>query len=213
MLLKNIENNLINGIQIKNYLVFSDNVSMGRFKEEINLNIFIKFKKFTGKLFHLKIYAGLKPYYRPWIELTNINKSIKLDKIFNYFDSEIESIMLELLSSYINNGEKFYVEYTDDKETSFGLTYNFPPATTRLGNILFNLDFTWFKDWYFPEGGNEGNQKLQGEKPLNEESKKKHVKRIKFEINSFLKENKKNYKHNNYYAKAIKRGKNVLMKI
>ncbi len=213
MLLKNIVNNLIKGLKIDSYVIFSDNPARGRFKEESDLNIFIKNKNFTDNLFHLKFYMGIKPYYHPWIEVTNINKTINLDKKIKYFDSEIEVFMLKLVSNYISNGEKVYIEYSNDIETSFGLTYNFPPAITRLGNKLFKLDFTWFKDWYFPEGGNEGGQKLQGEKPLDGQSKNRHLKKIKLEINNFLNENNKFDKNNNFYTNAVSRGKNVLRKM
>ena len=120
---------------------------------------------------------------------------------------------LKIFANSLGNGEKIYVEYIDDKETSFGLTYNFPPAITRLGYILFNLGFTWFKDWYFPEGGSEGGQKLQGEKPLNEEFKKKHLKKIHKDVEIFLNKTKEQNDYASYFIKARDRGKNLINKI
>jgi hypothetical protein len=62
----------------------------------------------------------------------------------------------------------------------------FPPPVTRLGFILFRLGFTWFKDWYFPEGLMEGGQKLQGEKPADNEAMIRHLKEIRQEVKIFL---------------------------
>lgn len=41
-----------------------------------------------------------------------------------------------------------------------------PEVITHLGFLLFNNGCTWFKEWFLPEGGFEGGQKLQGEKPV-----------------------------------------------
>ena len=48
----------------------------------------------------------------------------------------------------------------------------FPPALTRQGYRLLEYGFTWSKDWYFSEGGHEGGQKIQGEKPLHERARR-----------------------------------------
>ena len=56
--------------------------------------------------------------------------------------------------------------YIRDDETRKMLYYNFHLVETPLGLALLSSGFTWFKDWYFPEGGNEGFPKLQSNKPL-----------------------------------------------
>jgi hypothetical protein len=61
-----------------------------------------------------------------------------------------------------------------------------PPVLTRLGYRLFLLGFTWFKDWYFSSRGHEGGQKLQGEKPLDDSARRRHLDRIKSEAELFL---------------------------
>jgi hypothetical protein len=212
MLNKKIFNDFKNGKAINDFSIFAEIFSPGRFIEESNLIFLIKNKGFSDKLFHLKIYSGQKPYYNPWIEITNINLTLKLGRKIKYYDSIIESDILRLFSNYLNNSEKIFVEYSNDPETSYGLTYNFPIVTTRLGFILFNLGYTWFKDWYFPEGGNEGGQKLQGEKPVNEISKKGHIVNINHEIKKFLNVNNQKYEPGEYYLNAKKRGKIVLRK-
>lgn len=54
-------------------------------------------------------------------------------------------------------------------ETSTGLGRGFPPLATPIGELLFFAD-CWLniRDWYIPEGGREGNRKLQGNKALND---------------------------------------------
>ncbi len=213
MSLKTTVNDFIKGIKVDFFTIYVKTFSTGRFQEETKLDVYIRRKDYEEKLMDIKIYFGIKPYYRPWIEFFNINNNLNLGEKVEYFDTKIEAKILEFISKSIGNGEKIYVEYIDDKETSFGLTYNFPPAVTRLGYILLNLDFTWFKDWYFPEGGSEGGQKLQGEKPLNEEFKKKHLKKIQKDVQIFLDKFEVENKYRSYFIKARDRGKNLINKI
>lgn len=209
MTLKTTVNKLKNSVKINDFKIYVKNISPGRFKEETNLNLYIKHNAYEDRLIDIKIYYGNKLFYSSWVELSNINNEINLGKKINYFDSKIEEYLLELFSKSLKNGDKIYIEYNNDKETSFGLTYSFPPVVTRLGYKLFNLGFTWFKDWYFPEGGNEGGQKLQGEKPLNKVLKDKHLINIKNEIQLFLREFEKENEYTRYLIKAKKRGKKL----
>ena len=195
---------------INDYILYAKKFGIGRFKEETNLNVFLKSDTQEKQLLDIKIYYGFKPYYRPWVEFSNITHILKLGKTIEYFDSKFEDYLLELFSNYLQSGEKIYVEYNSDIETSFGLTYNVPPAITRLGYKLFNLGFTWFKDWYFPEGGYEGGQKLQGEKPLNEKLKNRHLKNIYDDVQVFLNEIEKYNKDERYVLRSKKRGENIL---
>ncbi len=213
MSLKTTVNDFIKGIKVDFFTIYVKTFSTGRFQEETKLDLYIKRKDYEEKLMDIKVYFGIKPYYRPWIEFFNINNNLNFGEKIEYFDTKIEAKLLEFFSKSIGNGEKIYVEYINDKETSFGLTYNFPPALTRLGYILFNLGFTWFKDWYFPEGGSEGGQKLQGEKPLNREFKMKHLKKIEKDVQIFLKKVEIENKYKSYFIKAKNRGKNLINKI
>lgn len=61
-----------------------------------------------------------------------------------------------------------------------------PTVTTRLGFELFKRDFTWFKDWYFPEGFREGSEKLQAEKPIDEEHRLFHLENIEKELEELM---------------------------
>jgi hypothetical protein len=213
MNLKNVVKDVVRGIEINGFTVYAKKFVTGRFKEETNLDVYLKSSIYEEHLLYITVYYGLQPYYRPWVEFFNINRYIKLETTIEYFDSKIEKHLLELFSRFLGKGEKIYVEYNNDRETSYGLTYGFPPAVTRLGYKLFNLGFTWFKDWYFPEGGNEGGQKLQGEKPLGKKSKNKQLMKIHDEVLAFLNEIEKHDKDERYTMRAKNRGENLLNKM
>lgn len=61
-----------------------------------------------------------------------------------------------------------------------------PPHATPLGYLLWKSGARWFKDWYFPEGWMEGGEKLQGNKPLNEEYYRKRTRERALELTEFL---------------------------
>jgi hypothetical protein len=126
------------------------------------------------------------------------------NKLLIYFDSNLENTILSFFSQLLEHGESIYVEYYNDTETKKQLEANIPPTISRLGYKLFTLGFTWFKDWYFPEGFMEGNMKLQGEKPLNNTLKIEQLRKIHKEIKTFL----INTKDNEWYIiKAKERAK------
>jgi hypothetical protein len=64
-------------------------------------------------------------------------------------------------------GGHLMVEYEKPmwSETQVGLLVGIPPLATPLGALLHEVGCgDSFKDWYFPEGGQEGGRKLQGNK-------------------------------------------------
>ncbi len=134
-------------------------------------------------LMYLGLYEGKTPYYLPWIEWFSIeNKTPKL----TFFDSDMEEYLLDLSSSSLPPGGRLFVDYSEDKRTLRELNTGVPPPLSRLGFLMLQHGFTWFKDWYFPEGFNEGNHKLQGEKPLNDERRKKHLASIREEVEGYM---------------------------
>lgn len=196
---------IINGITINKFNIYAKTVRKGRYSEEINLDIYLRIDQFEQFLLSVKIFHGRKPYYKPWIEIFNINNEINMNnKLLIYFDSNLENTILSFFSQLFEHGENIYVEYYNDTETKKQLEANIPPAISRLGYKLFTLGFTWFKDWYFPEGFMEGNMKLQGEKPLNNTLKIEQLRKIHKEIKTFL----INTKDNEWYIiKAKERAK------
>lgn len=185
-MLEKIVHETIKGFEIDKFTVYAKAAKTGRFKEEVILPIHLREDIYEENLLFIRVYYGMDPYHKPWVEFYGINSSLKLEKGFYYFDSTIEEKLLGLFSNALPPGGKIYVQYDNDIETSYGLTYRFPPIVTRIGFKLFNLGFTWFKDWYFPEGGSEGGQKLQGEKPLNYEARDRHLRGLRKEIKPFI---------------------------
>lgn len=216
-MLEKIVHETIKGFEIDNFTVYAKEAKAGRFKEEVILPIQLSKDTYEETLLFVRLYYGLEPYYKPWVEFYGINSSLKLDKIFDYFDSAIEEKLLELFSNALPPGGKIYVQYDNDIETSYGLTYRFPNIVTRIGFKLFNFGFTWFKDWYFPEGGSEGGQKLQGEKPLNDKARDRHLTELRMEVHSFIEKAEGKIEgilgeYQNYWIKAKERGTMILRK-
>lgn len=133
-------------------------------------------KEFRNAMFNMTVFEG-QGHYRPWVELYGIKKE--------FLDTNLEKEVIETISNALGQGESFFIEYYYDPETTEGLIKGFPPATTRLGFMLFEQGFTWFKDWYFSEGWSEGGQKLQGEKSTGK-NRERQLKEIKKQAEEFL---------------------------
>jgi len=166
------------GLGGKNFTIYARRVLQGRFPEEFNIDIFLKSDEKEEKLLSLKYFSGRKPYFKKWIEIFNINKI--------FYDSEIEDIFLKFISEEIREGEKIFIEYVNDEETYNFLFKGYPLYISRLGFKLLKFGFTWFKDFYVPEGFWEGSPKIIAEKAVNEKRKIEHISYIKKEVLRFL---------------------------
>jgi len=160
----------------------------GRFLEEVNYELRLGFG--TGaRLLALKCFAGRPPYYAKWVEVFAVLPEIDVEgRKIPFAGSELEALLLDLLARELEGGEALFVEYIYDPETSKLLELGAPPVVTRLGFLLFQFGFTWFKDWYFPEGFMEGGPKLQCEKPVGEEARFKHLAKLREEVAAFIPE-------------------------
>jgi len=143
-------------------------------------------------------FSGRGKWVKPWMEIA-YNPKLEFTRRFrgesqvNISDTGSEISLFKLLSDMIPPGGRLMVEYgiKDHPETTRALEAGAPPVLTKLGQLLWRNDFTSFKDWYFAEGWKEGNTKLQGEKPLDEEAKRRQIKKLITEIEEFLAHNKK----------------------
>jgi hypothetical protein len=169
------------------YIVRAERIEAGRFSGESDLDIYLKAQLGQEHLLFIKTFAGRKPFLKQWAEFYGVRSSVVLGgTTVHYFDSALETKLLGLFSESLTGGESLYVEYYGDEESRRQLEAGVPPAASRIGYKLLNLGFTWFKDWYFPEGFMEGGQKLQGEKPLNDEARQRHAASIRGQLTSFL---------------------------
>lgn len=197
------------GISDHDFILQGKNFEQGRIKDQVYFDLYLKIDEIEKRLMRISVYKGEEPYYKPWVEMFSIKDTLIFnEKRFDYFGSKAEDKLLNIFSSRMGEGGRIFIEYQHDDKTMRELSSGVPAPCTRLGYKLFNRGFTWFKDWYFSEGFHEGNQKLQGEKPIDEEHRKKHIDHIKGEVTAFLedKETKKEKKE------IIERAQKVLKK-
>lgn len=124
---------------------------------------------------HVKHFTG-RPAERapPWIEA-----ALPGD------DERFATEVVVALAAMLPPGGHLMLVYGDD-ETERGLKRGFPAAATPLGRALVSAGCTWFKDWYFAEGGREGEAKLQGNKPIGADARRAQVERLEAELRAWL---------------------------
>ncbi|MFP3981920.1 MAG: DUF1122 family protein [Desulfobacterales bacterium] len=175
------------GVELAGGTLYAHGIRKGRFEAERNMTLHFQAGRDDCRLMHATLFPGRGDTFLPWAELYNIQSPLVMgDQSFAFFDSELESSLIQLLLGAIPAGGRIFVAYEGDPETAKALEHNTPAAASRLGYILFQHGATWFKDWYFPEGFMEGGRKLQGEKAITPEKKTRHLERISREIYDFL---------------------------
>lgn len=208
---KNIVENFRRGLSITDYMVFARHVMRGRFREELDLDVYLKKDSDQAHLLYLKLFQGRQPHYKPWIELFGLQEKIQIGNIaIDYFDSQFENALLQHIAQFVDHGENIFVDYHQDRETQKQLELGAPAAVSRLGYKLYTLGFTWFKDWYFPEGFMEGEQKLQAERPLNKGEEKRQKKAVYRSIKSFLESIEPADRANPHLTDALDRSHNII---
>jgi len=194
------------GLRVSDYILYVDTVTAGRFREETDLDLYVRNGTHKAHVLYVKIFDGRRPWYKPWIELFGIDRNITINSAsIPYIDSAFERRLLTTFSSALSAGENIFVDYHNDVETKKQLAAGFPAVVTRLGSKLHSLGFTWFKDWYFPEGYMEGEQKLQAEKPLDGGSRNRHLREIRASVETFLDSARGDTRRDQYYQRAVKR--------
>ncbi len=164
------------GISTRLGIIRLNKIKRGRFAEEFNLDISLE----EENILTMKVFLGRRPYYGEWVEVFGIKPILKENTPF--FGSDVEEKVLNVLSEFF---PKIFVEYFEDKLTAIELQRGIPPALSRLGYELLKRGYTYFRDWYIPEGLMEGGHKIQAEKPLNEEIKRRHIEEILREFEKF----------------------------
>ena len=126
-------------------------VRQGRFREELDALVAVGDSAPSVRVKH---FAGRpSAYVPPWIEAS-----------FPREDERLVADIVAALAHLLPPGGRLMAVHGQD-ETERGLQRGVPPAATPLGQALLRAGCTWFKDWYFAEGGREGETKLQGNKP------------------------------------------------
>ena len=199
------------GIRVDGSILRIKSAQPGRFREEHNIELCYDNEGEEHYLLYMKIFKGRPPAYRPWVEVFSINNDLRIrGKPHTYFDSLLEDTVLRLCTGNMAGGARLFVEYFNDIETRSQLQRGFPPVLSRLGYKMFGLGFTWFKDWYFPEGFLEGNQKLQGEIALDDERRRKHLQATRKEAERFTQAYAAREIKDEYLRRALDRHDSVI---
>lgn len=180
---------LTEGLRVSDVVLKPVRTLRGRFKEEVNLDVHIIQGDESARLLFLKVFKGRGPYYKPWVEVYGVVPRVELqNQVISFYGSGIEASLYSLVTHHLPPGGSIYVEYYEDLETSRHLELGVPPPATRLGYILFNMGYTWFKDWYYSEGLMEGGQKLQAVKPLDNKRREADLEEITRQLKAFIDE-------------------------
>jgi hypothetical protein len=176
------------GIYTKDYTILRRDIENGRTSAEKRTTLFIKHNSREIDVLDIVLFSGFSPRLYPWIEISYPYDLGLFKKTVNtsYVNSSIEEIIISLCCKHLPPAGKLFVSYDSDDETRKALMMSIPPILSRLGYLLFLQGCTWFKDWYFPEGGLEGCQKLQGEKPLSNTHRNRQLDQQKKHILSYL---------------------------
>ncbi len=207
-MLQDMLERLESGIELGSRRLIIEKGDPGRFPEEKNAEILLG--KERRHLLYVTLYFGRGESYMPWAELYGIARSVEGARgKQSFFGSGLELELLKLFSEELGKGGRIFVEYGHDAETNYGLNRSFPEPVTRLGNVLYGLGFTWFKDWYFPEGYMEGGMKLQAERAIDEEHREKHNASIEKGCRDFL-DQAGEFDSHEYLDNAVERAKKIL---
>lgn len=158
---------MLNG-KIDGIIIESKDIVHTHIKELTRFEVYV-----NGRKVGMAFYFSGRQYYSPWLEI-DYDPWLREENIEDYF--------FKFIFDFLSPGGKLFVTYIKDNETREMLYKGYSPVDTPLGFSLLKAGFTWFKDWYYPEGGNEGSPKLQANKPLNEEDRKRQLKELLDEV-------------------------------
>ena len=196
------------------YVLHIDNLSRGRFIEETNFELYLKAidgETSENPAVKGKYFSGRGKFYKPWLEIYYDNRvKFRSSKIVDLSERRLDEKLFKHLSDLLPSGAHIMVVYLDHEETRKGLEQGVPASATPIGYLLWKSGCTWFKDWYFAEGFWEGDVKLQGNKPLNEENRRKDLLETRKKLSEFLKKEKGEEK---LFLGARKRAEDVLKDI
>ena len=209
-MLEEVLERLERGVSENGFVIRAQEITRSKSSLKADFEIDLETEGERSRLLFIKVFYGTAPY-RPWVELFGIPDVVSVGgDTVQYFDSPFEDRLLGLFSNGLPPAGALYVEYRRDLETRRDLFRGFPPAVTRLGYKLFKLGFTWFKVWYFPEGGSEGGEKLQAEKPLNRDGKKRQIRAIRDDAEAFLEKSREGIENDSLMKRAVERAREIL---
>jgi hypothetical protein len=138
--------------------------------------------------------VGIKPDIDGWID-GHYYEEVEFKKNrLNISETGLDLDLFKKLGGTLKPSWSFMVAYESFgkagrtlQETSQGLNCGIPPIATPLGYLLFAAGRLKIKDWYFPEGGNEGMPKLEGIGAVDREHSARMKRETTNELKLFLK--------------------------
>ena len=163
--------------RLNDYMLHVDNISKGRFVEEINFELYLKTvggETSENPTVKGKYFSGRGEFYKPWLEIY-YDKRVMFEssKIVDLSKEGLDEKMFKHLSDLLPPGSHIMVVYLNHEETRKGLEHRVPAPATPLGCLLWKSGCTWFKDWYFAEGFFGGRHKTSGQQALERGKPKK----------------------------------------
>lgn len=142
-----------------------------------------------GHRFHPSVFAGIYSSGRKslgikgWIDGDYYEKVSFNKTTLNLSEFGLDVKLFKSIGKLIPFGGSLMVAYgmlwgesKVHRDTSLALDLGIPPIATPIGYLLFHADcWAGFKNWYIPEGGNEGPKKLQGFKALDREDARRRA--------------------------------------
>jgi hypothetical protein len=201
----------IEGKPLNGYVLHIGNLFQGRFIEETNFKLYLEAidgETSENPVVKGKYFSGRGKFYKPWLEIYYYTRvKFKSSKIVDLSERELDKKLFNHLSAHLSPGGHFMVVYLNHEETRKGLEQGVPAPATPIGYLLWKSGCTSFKDWYFAEGFWEGDVKLQGNKPVSKENRRKDLLETHKKLTEFLKKEKRRKK---LFLDARKRAENLL---
>jgi len=160
----------------------------GRFKEEVNFDVKLVMDDVDSRRVFCvgKYFSGRPPYFFPWVEISYRDKVEFPGDLEFRVDIDFLAWFFGLFSRILPSGGRLMVVYQNHPLTRRGLEMGFPPPAVPIGYAMLCAGFTWFKDWYITEGLWEGEVRLQGDKALNDDVLRMHLRKLRSELVGFL---------------------------
>ncbi len=115
--------------------------------------------------------------YTPWIGGAREGEPLSF---------EDQEALFEALGEALLPGAYVMLSCDGHPDSLRALSVDVPPPCTALGFLLWRMGARWYKVWYYPEGWREGNEKVQGNLPTDEEHEATRTRERLDEITSFL---------------------------
>ena len=139
-------------------------------------------QRFVQGLYNNGAYPG-----QNWAEIFDIDLPSEIDPSQEWEPRLVPFLMP--VAAAVPAGGHLMIEYEKPiwRSTQVGLLAGIPPLATPMGRLLREIGSgDSFKDWYFPEGGQEGGRKLQGNKAYTTEQALEMATKRAAELRGFL---------------------------